>query len=563
MITITPKIKKQHPHTAAAWQYANDVMSGKLPACRWVRLACERQSRDLVNKALGYHFDFDKAERICRFIEKLPHVKGKWARERKRIVLVPWQKFGLTTIFGWVNKAGLRRFREVYWEIPRKNAKSTTASGVGLYLFCADNEFGAEIYSGATSEKQAWEVFRPAKLMVDRTPALKERFAISVNAKSLTITDDGSRFEPVIGKPGDGASPSCAIVDEYHEHDTDILYDTMLTGMDAREQPLMFAITTAGVNLAGPCYSKRDYCTKVLSGELADERQFAIIYTIDEGVDWTTIEALKMANPNFGVSIFEDNILAAHHSAIQNVRLQNTFKTKRLNIWTGAKNAWMNMETWGRCPKPKTLEQLRGRPVYVALDLASKVDVAALVMVFAPIDDDPLWHIHCKFYLPEDKVDEGGPNASHYAAWAKLGVMTLTPGGVTDFEYIIDDLKEIKSAYEVQEVPYDPFQATYFSTTLLTEGFPMVEMGATVKNFSEPMKEIEAFVTDGLLAHDNPVLTWMMSNVVAKKDKKENIFPNKEFDENKIDGPVALIMGVGRAKANMDQEQWDGTVRTA
>ena len=182
------------------------------------------------------------------------------------ITLEPWQKFGLTTLFGWVKSDGLRRYREAYWEIPRKNGKSALASGIGLFCFVGDREFGAEVYSGATTEKQAWEVFRPAKQMVERTPDLKDHFGIEANAKNLCVLADGSRFEPVIGKPGDGSSPSCAIVDEYHEHDSDELYETMLTGMDAREQPLMLAITTAGVNLAGPCYSKRDYVCKVLDG---------------------------------------------------------------------------------------------------------------------------------------------------------------------------------------------------------------------------------------------------------------------------------------------------------
>jgi phage terminase large subunit-like protein len=372
----------------------------------------------------------------------------------------------------------------------------------------------------------------------------------------MCVLSDGSRFEPVIGKPGDGASPSCAIVDEYHEHDSDVLYETMLTGMDAREQPLMFAITTAGVNLAGPCYSKRDYLCKVLDGTYHDDRQWGTIYTIDEDEDWTTVEALRKANPNYGVSILEDNIVAAHHSAIQNVRLQNTFKTKRLNLWSGAKNAWMNMQTWAQCPERKSLDDLTGRSVYVALDLASKVDIAAKVLLFPPTADDPLWYLHGRYYLPEDKVEEGGANASHYAAWAKLGVIVLTPGGVTDYEYIIEDLKEDRSRFQIEEVPYDPFQATFLATTLQSDGFPMVEMGATVKNFSEPMKEFESLVVDKKLAHgDCPVMNWMISNVVAKMDRKDNIYPNKEFTENKIDGPVAAIMALGRAKVYLDTSQ--------
>ncbi|EFN8236443.1 hypothetical protein EB634_20295 [Escherichia coli] len=150
------------------------------------------------------------------------------------ITLEPWQLFVICCAFGWVNKGTrLRRFREVYTEIPRKNGKSAISAGVALYCFACDNEFGAEVYSGATTEKQAWEVFRPARLMCKRTPMLTEAFGIEVNASNMNRPEDGARFEPLIGNPGDGSSPHCAVVDEYHEHATDALYTTMLTGMPA------------------------------------------------------------------------------------------------------------------------------------------------------------------------------------------------------------------------------------------------------------------------------------------------------------------------------------------
>ncbi|QEF74942.1 hypothetical protein CA901_005475 [Escherichia coli] len=186
------------------------------------------------------------------------------------ITLEPWQLFVICCAFGWVNKGSrLRRFREVYTEIPRKNGKSAISAGVALYCFACDNEFGAEVYSGATTEKQAWEVFRPARLMCKRTPMLTEAFGIEVNASNMNRPEDGARFEPLIGNPGDGSSPHCAVVDEYHEHATDALYTTMLTGMGARRQPLMWAITTAGYNIEGPCYDKRREVIEMLNGSEA------------------------------------------------------------------------------------------------------------------------------------------------------------------------------------------------------------------------------------------------------------------------------------------------------
>lgn len=551
--------KQQFPHVEAGLKYARDVVAGRIPACKWVRLACKRQLDDLKRKNWKYRFDKAKAERVCKFIELLPHTKGRWAAKREMITLEPWQSFILITVFGWVKKNGRRRFREAYQEVPRKNAKSTVGAGVGLYCFAADGEYGAEVYSGATTEKQAWEIFRPARLMALKTPDFREEYGIEVNASNLAIIEDGSRFEPLIGKPGDGSSPHCALIDEFHEHDTPELYDTMITGMGARDQPLAWIVTTAGANLAGPCRDKRLYVEKILDGAIKDEEVFGIIYTIDEDDDWTSEEALRKANPNLGVSVSEEYLFSRQRTAMQSASQQNTFRTKHLNIWVGARNAWMNMRAWQQCPPRKPLSELVGRPCFSALDLASKVDIAANVLLFPPHGDDPLWHLHGRFYLPEDVVEEkASSNHSHYSTWANQGYMTLTPGNVIDFDYIMDDLREDLSRFDVVEVPYDPWQATQLATQMLAEGAPMVELRQTVQNLSEPMKEFEKLVLSKQLAHGNcPVMSWMISNVVAKLDKKDNIYPTKEKPENKIDGPVAGIMAIARA---MVQPRDNGTV---
>lgn len=213
---------------------------------------------------------------------------------------------------------------------------------MALYGFTCDGEFGAEVYSGATTEKQAQEVFRPARLMCKRTPMLMEAFGIEANASNLNRPEDGARFEPLIGNPGDGSSPSLAVVDEYHEHQTDALYTTMLTGMGARRQPLMWAITTAGYNIEGPCYDKRREVVEMLSGTVPNDELFGIIYTIDEGDDWTKPEALVKANPNMGVSVYKDFLLSQQQRAINNARHAGTFKTKHLNIWVAARDAFYN-----------------------------------------------------------------------------------------------------------------------------------------------------------------------------------------------------------------------------
>lgn len=228
----------------------------------------------------------------------LPHTKGKWARERRLLKLEPWQLFIFCSVFGWVSKkSGLRRFREVYCEIPRKNGKSVIVAGIALHMLCGDGEFGAEVYCGATTEKQAWEVFRPARLMMLKTPELVEYAGVEIHARSLAMPEDGSRLEPIIGDPGDGSSPSCSLVDEYHEHESDALYETMLTGMGAREQPLIFTITTAGSNIAGPCYEKRKQICAMLENSVANDELFGLIYTLDEQDDWARAAGIEEGQP--------------------------------------------------------------------------------------------------------------------------------------------------------------------------------------------------------------------------------------------------------------------------
>jgi phage terminase large subunit-like protein len=338
------------PHVDQANKYAKLVVAGKIPASKWVRLACKRHLDDLQRskqRNFQYRFDPAKAERPCRFVEALPHTKGKWASAGETITLGPWQCFIICVLFGWLVKStGKYRFREAYIKVPRKNGKSILGSSIGLFKFAADGEFGAEVYSGATTEKQAWEVFRPARLMVERTQALQKAFGITVNAKSLTILSNGSKFEPLIGKPGDGASPSCAIVDEYHEHPDDTLYDTMKTGMGARENPLLLVITTAGSDRSGPCYSLEKDVEKVLEGTLQNDRLFGIMYGIDQKDDWKSEAALIKANPNYGVSVFSDFLLDAQRDAINNARKQNVFKTKHLDEWVNAGIPGFNMAKW-------------------------------------------------------------------------------------------------------------------------------------------------------------------------------------------------------------------------
>ena len=547
-----------YPLTEAGNQYARDVLAGKIPACKWIKLACQRHLDDLARQdsdGFEYVFDPAKSERVARFLQGLPHTKGRWAAKSERVKLEPWQIFAVCVPFGWLKSSDLtRKYRTIMIFVPRKNGKSIVAGGLGLYMLAADGEFGAEVYSGATSEKQAWEVFRPAKLMVERTPALQSRFGIRANASNLHKESDGSRFEPVIGKPGDGSSPHCAIVDEYHEHQDSTLFDTMETGMGSREQPLMLVITTAGSNIGGPCHQLARDSERMLDGLIERPDLWSVMYGLDPDDDWASEAALIKANPNYGVSIAADFLLARQRDAMQSAAKQAVFRTKHLNEWVGAKTAWLNMLRWKEAGQRLPLSELEGRPCYVGLDLASKIDIAATVLLFPPIVGDPLWHAHARYYLPEARViEELDSNTARYREFDALGLLTLTDGEVIDFEVVKEDLRDFASRFDIREVAYDPWQATQLAQELQGEGLLMVELRQTVQNISEPMKELESLVLRRILAHgDCPILTWMASNVVAKLDAKDNIYPNKERPEHKIDGIVGLIMAISRATAGAE-----------
>lgn len=538
-----------HPHVASATAYVADVLSGAVPAGKWIKLAAERHRRDCKaakSKDWPYKLDAERAERVCRFVELMPHVKGRWAAgAAKPLRLEPWQCFLLVSLFGWVHKkSGARRFRKARLYVGRKNGKSSLAAPIGLYMLAADGEPGAEVYSGATTEKQAWEVFGPAREMAKRTPALLAKFGITVNAKSLIRVADMSKFEPVIGKPGDGASPHCSIIDEYHEHATDDQLATMETGMGAREQPLSLVISTAGDNLAGPCREDWLECQKILEGVIEDDRTFALIYAADPDIDWTSETALRQANPNYDVSVSGEFLQAQLKDAINNPRKQGHFKTKHLNLWVQARDAFINMQRWHECRGDVSLSAMRGLPCWMGLDLASKVDIAALEMLF---ELEPGRYARFgRYYLPEETVEL--PENQHYRKWRDMGLLTVTDGNIIDFGVIRDNIVELTAAHGVSAVGYDPHQATMLVTQLQDEGVPVVEFRPTVLNFSEPMKQIEALIRDRKLLHDgDEVMTWAMSNVVAKLDAKDNVYPRKEREQNKIDPFVALCMAMGLA----------------
>ncbi len=537
-----------------ASDYVSHMLQNEGLCSKYVALACRRQLDDLMregDKNFPYIYDASKGARVCTFVEQLPHIKGKLAGEP--IHLEPWQVFILMTVFSWVHKeTGYRRFRRTYIEVPRGNGKSAISSAIGLYMLCADGEGGAEVYSFATTRDQAKIVFGDAQQMAKRTAGLRSHFGIEVNAHNINQLKTASKFEALSaeGSTLDGLNTHFAIIDELHAHKTRGVYDVVETSIGKRSQSMLWVITTAGSNRAGICYEVRGFVRKVLEKTGHDDTQFGIIYGLDKDDDWTTEESLKKANPNWGVSVMPEVLLPLQSKAMSMPSAANNFRTKHLNEWVNADVSWMDMRAWEACTDSSlSVEDFRGEPAYIALDLASKTDIAAKMLLF---ERNGHYYAFGDYYLPRETVDKG--ENSQYSGWESLGLLTVTDGAIIDFMVIENKILEDCKQFDVIEVPYDPFQATQLSMRLLNQGVNMVEVRPTVLNFSEPMKQLEALVLDKKFHHNgDPVLTWMVSNVVCHMDAKDNIYPRKERHENKIDGVVALIMALSRAIANSNE----------
>lgn len=552
---------------AEAIHYAHEVVAARVAACKWVKAACQRQLDDLARwqSDANWPYDWrpDLADRVIRFVELLRHVKGKWAGERIR--LEPWQKFDLACVFGWIRKSdGRRRFRSVYEEEPRKNAKTTKLGAVGLYMLVADDEWGAEVYSAATTRDQARIVFNIAQQMARMDGQFRARFGLEVLTYSMLIRSTASKFTPLSadGSTLDGLNVSCALIDELHAHKTRAVYDVLDTGTGARGQPLIWSITTAGSNRAGVCYDLRDYLTRVLNSTLArhggmgydvkgaqleDDSFWGIIYTIDDGDDPFDEAIWRKANPNYGISVDPEDMRRLATKAKASPQALAQFLTKRLNVWVNADSAWMNMLKWDACGDASLrIDDFAADSCVIALDAAFKKDMFAKMRLFRRGDRLAAFG---RYYMPAALVHADGNE--HLAAWAKQGWIRTTPGDVLDIAVVREELLEDTRRFDVREVPYDPAQLTPFAAEMLNDhGVPMVELRPTVLNFSPAMKELEERVIAGpaRFAHaGDPVLSWAISNVVCHRDAKDNIYPRKEHADKKIDPAVALIMAVARA----------------
>lgn len=535
-----------------AEQYIDDVLSGRVVVCRWVRLAVERHVRDLAEgPARGLQFNRAKALRAIEFFKFLKHSKGEWAG--KSFTLSPWQCFIVWCVFGWQIKdekgRWVRRFKKVHQEVARKNGKSTMLAGIGLYLLVADGEDGAEVYSAATKKDQAKITHDEAIKMVKASPDLAG--IVRAFRDSLAYDGTGSVFKPLASEEDslDGLNVSGAIIDELHAHRTRKVYDVLDTATGARAQPLVWAITTAGAKGEGLYNDEHLYAQKVLNGEVLDDSYFAIIFCIDEGDDWADESVWVKANPNLGVSVSVSDLRRKAARAKEMATVQNDFIRLHMNRQTQQVVRWLDLDKWDACGEPFDPSVLEGRPCFGGLDLSTKLDLTAWVMVFPPVEDDPFWYVLVRCFVPADNaVARERKDRVPYSAWEREGHITMTEGNVVDYDFVRSQVEADCSTYQVVAVAYDAWNATQIANQLQQDGVNMVQFGQGFRSMSEPSKEMERLVVQGMIRHGgHPIAKWCAGNVAVETDPAGNIKPSKKKSTERIDVIVALVMALGLA----------------
>lgn len=524
--------------------YARDVVAGRVPAGKYHVLACARHLRDRAHEATSafpYRFELARAERFFRFAHKLRHYKGEWAG--RYIVLQPYQLFRLGSLFGWVSIAtGLRRFRTAYNEIPRKNGKSLEAAIVALYVTFFDGEPGAEGYCIATKRDQARIVWNDCKRLVVSS-GLRRRVRTLV--ANLHREDTASKLEPLgADKDGtDGLNPNLVIADEFHAYKERALLDIMETATGARRQPVFYQITTAGDDPLSPCGDQHDYAAKILEQVFDDETFFAFMAHADLGDDWLDEQTWRKANPNYGISVKPDDLRALAAKAKNMAPAAAAFQQKRLNWWVNSSAPWLALDGWRAGQTTWTAESMHGEPCWVGVDLSSKIDLTAVVVLFPPTETRRSWRVLCSGLTPAATLRERSRrDRAPYDLWVERGWLYTNPGNRIDQDRVRELVLAAASVYQVQGVGIDPWNAGNLVTDLEADGLLVVEVPQTRAQLSETAKQFEADVLDALVdGGGNELLTWAIANVVAPADNNGNIYPSKRRSRGRIDPVMAAL----------------------
>jgi phage terminase large subunit-like protein len=541
---------------AIAIAYAEEAVADRKKAKfgKWVRLAAKRFLADLKrakHKNCPFIFDPWHACDPCDFLEKLPHVEGKW--NQATIRLEPFQIFLTAQLFGFRNREdGTRRFTAALFAVARKNAKSTWGSGVLLYCLCCEDEVGPQVISAATTGSQARIVFNVAKKMVEKLPALQEAFNVQPFANAIACYQNGGSFKPINAKAStqDGLNPSATCLDEVHAHKTSELLDVLQSAAGARRNPLWLYTTTEGYETPGPWPELRQFAKQVLEGVVKADHFLAVYYALDEDDDDFDASKFIKANPLLEASpvLLRELKKAATEAKAMPGRLAE-YRIKRLNRQSSSANGWIDLHKWKKCAGEVDLDALQGAPCFAALDLASTTDLASWRLIWL-VDD--LIYTWGRRWVPEEAVKRRELRGMvPYEAWRGAGLIEATPGDVIDYAVIEREIREDVARFGPQLIAYDRWNATDLVNRLAEDQMPLIEFVQGPKSFHPAMQMLERAYLAGNLVHGgDPVLQWCASNLIPRYDANMNMAPDKKRSPEKIDDMVALIMAVGVSQSD-------------
>lgn len=507
-------------------------------------------------------YDEKKADRAVNFISELKHTKGKfWG---KKFELLPWQEKIIRDVYGTVRDEdpGIRQFTTAYVEIPKKQGKSELAAAIALNQLCNDDEWRAEVYGCAADRQQASIIYDVAKDMVKQSKALSKRIKLVESMKRMVYLPTGSIYQVLSAEVATkhGLNVSACVFDELHTQPTRALYDVMTQGSgDARAQPLWFFLTTAGTDRTSICWEVHQKAMDILEGRKQDPRFYPVVYGLPEDADWHDEANWYKANPSLGYTIDIEKVRDAYRKALETPADEMQFRQLRLNQWVKNSVRWMQMDKWDACRGEIDAEQLRGRPCYAGLDLSSTSDLTAFVLVFPPDDDGGKYIVLPYFWLPEEQM-KLRVRRDHvmYDQWAGEGHIFLTEGDVVHYGAVKQKIFELCEMFDVQEIAVDRWNATMMIQELEEEGLTVVRFGQGFKDMSPPTKELMRLVLSEQILHDgHPVLRWNLDNAYVRIDPAGNQKIDKQKSTEKVDGAVALVMGLSRAIANLGGSVYD------
>lgn len=538
-----PFDKKKYPNVWAGHNYATEVISGKIPNSIYIIGACKRYLSDLEETKKDFYFNPDKAERYLRIVQLLPHVIGSWSTPQ--IKYEPWQCWVWMCIIGFLNKeTDYRRFRLAHLEVARGNAKSSMSSQAVLYILALDDPKGNQISTVATRKEQARIVLDAARAMAQKSLNYRKKTGVEVQAHKLIHAKSNSHARALSAEASglDGLQDILAVMDELHAMRRET-FDVVYSGMSKRKDSLTLCITTAGFDIDSVGHSQSIYAKKVALGEsgFKDDQFFSAVYTVDDGDDIFSEINWKKANPNYGVSVDPVTFVAkAEKTKVTAADLPN-FKVKHLNMWLSEANAFFDTAAWDACAdKSLKLEDFKGQKVYMAADLASKIDLASLAYVFKK---DDMYYVFDRSYIPEETVRSSRNDL--YEDCISKGFLIQTKGAAIYYPTLSSQVKEDQRKFKISDVMVDPWNSLEFSQRLMAEHIETTEFRMNVGNFSEPTKQFDALIRSGKVRHNgSPLLRWCLGNVVCTYDALDNVLPKKSHKALKIDPVVAIIMGL-------------------